>query len=162
MIVLNPNIAVQLISCTIGCTFFAIMFKIKGGQVIYSGIGAFLCWATYLAVFNNTSDSFVSNTVAAMVVAAYANIMARVNKAPMTIFLTASSFPLIPGARLYYMMYSIVMENSELAREHARALVVTCLGIAVGFLVVEVINKYLNLGLKYLKAGVKAVEEKRG
>ena len=38
---LNPSVPIQLISCTVACVGFALWFKIKGKQVIYSGIGAF-------------------------------------------------------------------------------------------------------------------------
>ena len=39
--VLNHNIQIQLISCTVACIGFAFWFKIRGRQVAYSGIGAF-------------------------------------------------------------------------------------------------------------------------
>ncbi len=129
---------------------FAMLFKIRGRQVFYSGAGAFITWVTYLMVYEQTENLFLSNLAGAIFVAAYANIMARVNKAPTTIFLSASVFPLIPGARLYYMMYNIVLENSREAVIHAKALVVICLAIAVGFIVVEIFNKYVFLGYRLM------------
>ena len=77
-------------------------------------------------------------------VAAYAQVMARVNKAPATIFQTICVFPLVPGPNLYYMMYCIVMEEHEMAVSEAITLLVTCLGIALGFIVIEILNKYIN------------------
>lgn len=151
MVAMNPSIAVQLISTTIACVGFAILFKIKGRQVVFSGIGAFCTWAVYLLVYDYNANNFFTTLVASIFVAAYAEIMARVNKAPATIFLTASVFPLIPGANLYYMMYGIVMENSKMASWNAMELVLTCLGIALGFLVVEIMNKYLGMLYDHLK-----------
>lgn len=40
--ILTPNLIVQLISCTAACVGFALWFKIRGMQVVYCGIGAFL------------------------------------------------------------------------------------------------------------------------
>ena len=145
MVAMNPNIIVQLISSTVGCVGFAILFKIRGRQVVYSGIGAFFTWAMYMLVYDYDPDNFIATLVASIFVAAYAEIMARVNKAPATIFLTASVFPLIPGANLYYMMYGIVLEDTKMAVDNAIALLLTCLGIALGFIVVEILNKYLGM-----------------
>jgi uncharacterized membrane protein YjjB (DUF3815 family) len=69
--------------------------------------------------------------------------MARVNNAPATIFQTVCVFPLVPGPNLYYMMYCIVMEEHEMAVSEGITLLVTCLGIALGFIVVEILNKYI-------------------
>ena len=74
-------------------------------------------------------------------VAGYAFIMSRVNKAPATIFLTASAFPLIPGPNLYYMMYGWVSGDVALAKQEGWVLLETCLGIALGFLIVDVVSR---------------------
>lgn len=136
--IINHSIMVQLISCTVGCTGFAMWFKIRGKQVLYSSIGAFFTWSIYLLVYHFKPNNFWATLVAAIFVAAYAFIMSRINKAPSTIFLTASMFPLMPGAHLYYMMYGYVSRNSEIASTETIALCVTCLAIAFGFMIVDV------------------------
>ena len=75
--------------------------------------------------------------------AAYAFVMSRVNKAPATIFLTASAFPLIPGPNLYYMMYGWVSGDSAMAGNETWVLLETCLAIALGFLIVDVVSRYV-------------------
>ena len=139
--VLNPSIAVQLISCTIACTGFALWFKIKGKQVIYSSIGAFFTWGIYVLVYALEPSNFLATMAAAVFVAFYAFIMSRKNKAPSTIFLTASVFPLIPGPNLYYMMYGGVSQNMELLYSETIILFATCLAIAFGFLIVDVLSR---------------------
>ena len=67
--------------------------------------------------------------------------MSRVNKAPSTIFLTASVFPLIPGPNLYYMMYGCVSKDTVLAYNEMIVLLVTCLAIAFGFIIVDVASR---------------------
>lgn len=113
--ILNHSIPIQLVSCTIACVGFAFWFQIRGKQVIYSGIGAFITWSIYLIVFEIEPSNFLATLVAAIFVAAYAFVMSRINKAPSTIFLTASVFPLIPGPNLYYMMYGCVTRDIPLA-----------------------------------------------
>ena len=132
---------VQLISCTIACVGFAFVFKIRGKQVVYSGIGAFITWGIYVIVFEITPSNFVATLVAAVFVAFYAFVMSRVNKAPSTIFLTASVFPLIPGPNLFYMMYGIASQDRQMAIDETVVLIVTCLAIAFGFNIVDILTR---------------------
>lgn len=139
--ILNHNIPIQLISCTIACVGFAFWFQIRGRQVIYSGIGAFITWSIYLIVFEDEPSNFLATLIAAIFVAAYAFVMSRINKAPSTIFLTASVFPLIPGPNLYYMMYGCVTRDIPLAFSETVILLATCLAIAFGFNIVDVVAR---------------------
>ena len=147
----NNNTVIQLISCTIGCTGYASWFKIRGKKILYSSVGAFLTWGIYLLVYAWYPDNFFAVVVASCFVAGYAFVMSRVNRAPSTVFLTASVFPLMPGARLYYLMYGVVSRNFSLAAEHALVLLETCLGIAFGFIIVDVISRSIMraLGREY-------------
>jgi len=155
MVVLASSFTVQLISCTLACVGFGLWFNVRGIQILYTGIGAFFTWAVYYELYNITQSNFLATLVGAMFVAAYAQIMARVNKAPATIFLTVSVFPLVPGPNLYYLMYYIVMEDYKQAGSQGLTLLLTCLGIALGFIVIDIFNKYMTLinrwrkGIKY-------------
>ena len=147
-IIISHSVAVQLISCTIACTGFALWFKIKGRQVLYSSVGAFFTWGIYVVVYELRPSNFLATLVAAVFVAFYAFIMSRINKAPSTIFLTASVFPLIPGPNLYYMMYGCVSANTDMAFSETIILLSTCLAIAFGFIIVDMISRYTMLALK--------------
>ncbi len=87
---MSPSVLVQLISSTIACTGFALWFNIRGKQVVYSSIGAFICWGVYVIVYHYNPSNFYATMVASIVIAGYAQIMARVNKAPATVFLYGS------------------------------------------------------------------------
>lgn len=146
--VLNHSVLIQLISCTIACVGFAFIFKVRGRQVIYSGIGAFITWGIYVVVYEMKPSNFLATLVAAVFVAFYAFIMSRVNKAPSTIFLTASVFPLIPGPNLFYMMYGFASQNNEMAWTETIVLIVTCLGIAFGFNIVDIVTRSIANAMK--------------
>ncbi|MBQ8088401.1 MAG: threonine/serine exporter family protein, partial [Clostridia bacterium] len=81
--------------------------------------------------------------VAAIACGAFSQIAARAHKAPATIFMTVSIFPLIPGAALYSMMVAIVLGNSALAAQKGAELALTCFAIVLGFMVVEVLSRYI-------------------
>lgn len=64
--ILNHSILIQLISCTIACTGFAWWFKIRGIQVVYSGIGAFFTWGIYVVVYAIKPSNFLATLMGAI------------------------------------------------------------------------------------------------
>ena len=149
MMELAPNLTVQLVSCTIGCVGFALLFHNRRQDLLSNGIGAFLTWAIYLAFYHYVPSGFFATGVTAAFVAAYSQLMARLNKAPATVFLSISIFPVVPGAHLYFMMFHIVMQETAEAVVEAKALLLGCLGITLGFFVIEILNKYLTLIIRH-------------
>ena len=140
---LNPSVPIQLISCTIACVGFALWFHVRGRHVPWCGLGALLTWAAYRVALQFDAGVFTATLFASAFCGLYGQVMARVNRAPATIFLTVSIFPLIPGAALYYMMYGIVTRNAALSIGKGAELLLSCFGIVLGYMAVEVLNKYI-------------------
>ena len=103
-----------------------------------------ITWGIYLLCFEWLASNFEANLIASIFVAVYAEVMARVNRAPATIFLTAAAVPLIPGGRLYYTMYGLVSEDKAMFYENGTAAITIALAISLGFVVVTVLNRYWN------------------
>ena len=135
---------VQIIAALVGSVGFAIFFKMKGKQIALAGIGGAVTWMVYLFVQSFVTGYFVPYFAAAVFVAVYAEIMARINRAPATIFLTAAAVPLIPGGSLYYTMAGLVNKDEVLFTQSGEAAIVIALAIAMGFVVVAVITRYIR------------------
>ena len=143
---------IQLGAAFLGSIGFAIFLKMKGKQIFYAGLGGLVTWFIYLMVFDFCQSDFISNLVAAVFVGIFAEIMARVNRAPATIFLTAAAIPLIPGGKLYYTMYGLVSEDQALFIESGTSAVVIALAISLGFVVVAVLKRYLDKAFRKIEA----------
>ena len=142
IMILNPSVALELISATVGCVGFAIWFGVlRGRQIIFCAVGAFLTWGAYLIAYRFLP--FAATLLGAVICALFAQVMARVNKAPATIFQTVSVFPLIPGAALYYTMYGLVIRDTAFATAKGVELLLACFGIVLGFMVVEVASRHI-------------------
>ena len=139
---------IQTAAAFLGSIGFAIFFKMKGRQIVLAGIGGAVTWVVYLFMQHFVEGYFVLYLAAAIFVGIYAEIMARVNKAPATIFLTASAVPLIPGGSLYYTMLGLVEKNEALFAESGVAALTIALAISLGFVVVALTNKYINIFMK--------------
>jgi uncharacterized membrane protein YjjB (DUF3815 family) len=142
---LNPSIPAELISCTIGCTGFTLMFGVRGRQVFYCALGSFFTWVVYLCVFHVLPNSFAATLIGAMFVALYAIFMSRFHKAPATIFTSTCAFPLYPGSQLYYSMYGLVNGNKHLAESQLGALVSTGIAIVMGYIFIDTLIRYIGI-----------------
>ena len=81
--------------------------------------------------------------ISSAVCAAYAQIAARILKAPATVFLIPEVLPLIPGSGLYYTMSHAVQKHWFLTRYFGYRTMMFALGIAAGICIVGVINDML-------------------
>lgn len=136
--------AIQILMAFFGSIGFAIFLKMKGKQIILAGIGGAIAWAVYLLFKEYFDSEFIPNFAAAVFVAVYAEIMARVNLAPTTIFLTAAAIPLIPGGSLYYTMAGLVNRDALLFSESGEKALTIALAISLGFTLVAILNKYIR------------------
>ena len=132
-----------LLSCAVGCVGFALWLHVKPDQVIFCAVGAFLTRGAYLLCRALLFELFPAVIISSAVCALYAQVIARIKKAPATIFMTVSIFPLIPCSALYYTMYGFVTGDTALGMQRGTELLLTCVAIVLGFMAVEVAARYL-------------------
>lgn len=136
---------IQIISAFVGSIGFAIFFKMKGKQIPFAGLGGAVTWAVYLAVQTQFDGYFVPYLVASIFVALYAEVMARINRAPAWIFITSAAVPLIPGGSLYYTMAGLVNGDQELFVTSGRSALIIALAISLGFVLEAIIARYYRM-----------------
>lgn len=126
------DIVVQLIVALTGSWGFAILFGVRPKLAVPASFGGFFGWAIYLLLENSGQGIFISCFVAAAFAAFYAEVLARVLKAPATLFLVPSFIPLIPGSTLYYTMSNAVARDWEQVRYYGNRTWQYALAIAGG------------------------------
>lgn len=107
------DVAVQLFVALTGSWGFAILFGVRPKLAIPASLGGFFSWAIYLLGIHFGQGIFIACFVAAAFAAFNAEVLARVLKAPATLFLVPSFIPLIPGSTLYYTMSNAVARDWE-------------------------------------------------
>lgn len=131
---------IQIAAAFIGSLGFAVFLKMKGKQIAMAGIGGGLTWALFLLLESGIGGVFLPNLLASIFVGIYAEIMARVNRAPATIFLTTGAVPLIPGGSLYYTMLGLISQDELMLAENGSKALIIALAIALGFVCVAIVN----------------------
>lgn len=148
---LNSSIALQLIFCTVGCIGVGFWYHVKGKQFIFNAVGAFLTWGVEILAHNFTHSNFMATFLAAVFVAAFAEVMARACRAPSTTFLTTGAFPLVPGASLYNSMYNAVQGHFTMAAYNLFQVIAVAMAIALGFIVFGILRRYIQFGMRYYR-----------
>lgn len=120
----------------LACAGFCVIFNVRAGGVICC-LGGALGWLVYLLAGLAGAADLLCYFLAAMVISAYSEIMARVRKCPVTGYLLLSFFPLVPGAGIYYTMeYALQGDTGRFLEQGLHTLGIACC-LAVGVLVVS-------------------------
>lgn len=138
----------------LACVGFCVILNIRtvSGMLICCCGGA-LGWLVYLvALLFGASDLF-GYFLAALAISAYAEIMARVRKCPVTGYLLISFLPLVPGAGIYYTMEYALQGNTQMFLSKGMHTLGLAGSLAVGVLVmsslVRLILTIRNAGRKH-------------
>ncbi len=95
---------IQIVTGCLGAAGFALLYNIRGRRLLFATLGGLLSWLVYLLSYQLWPNEILCYFIAATLVAAYAELMARLLKTPTTMFITTSLIPLVPGSSLYYTM----------------------------------------------------------
>ena len=128
----------------IGCIGYSIIFNIQGKRLIPVGLGGGISWGVYL-LCSAFLPSIASYFLAAVALSLYCEIMARVTKTPVTVFLLIALFPLVPGGGIYYTMEHGINGETELFLESLLSTLGVAGSLALGILLV---SSAMRLGVK--------------
>lgn len=120
----------------LACMGFCVVFNVRTGVVICCAGGA-LGWLVYLLVMLAFENDLLSNFLAAMAISLYSEVMARIRKCPVTGYLLVSSFPLVPGAGIYYTMQYALRGETALFLQSCQHILGIAGCLALGVLVVS-------------------------
>ena len=143
-----------IISGAIGTLGFCLFFKIRRDKLIYGCIGGLLTSLFFCICSDLGLSVLMRNLIPTIVGTLYAEVIARIVKAPTTVFLIPAVIPLTPGGTLYYTMSAIVEGDMVKAQKQGEITLLVALGIAVGIVFISVIFYQLtnwNVRLKAIK-----------
>ncbi|MBR5826764.1 MAG: threonine/serine exporter family protein [Clostridia bacterium] len=135
---------ITIVSGAIGSLGFSYVFQSPKRRTLINTFGGFVVCAVYVFSDYFSDKEFLIFFFPAVAATVYAEIMARVIKAPATPILACSIIALVPGGRLYYTTYHFVMGQDELFEVTVHQLLEIALGLAVGIICVTVIVHEIN------------------
>ncbi len=134
------EIIIQLITGMLGSIGFALLFGLKKKYLISAALGGLFSWGLYLIGLKLCENIFLACLLASAFCALYSEIVARIQKAPTTLFFITSVVPLIPGSTLYYTCSNAVARDWQNARHYGTLTLQYALAIAAGSCIIWAIT----------------------
>lgn len=125
----------------VACFAFCFILNARGRFLFYAPLGSVLCWLSYLTA-SHFLPELTSYFTATVVVSVYAEIMARRQKAPVTIFLLIGLLPLVPGGGIYYTMEYALEANTTAFLKQGLLTFGIAGSLALGVLVVSSLVRF--------------------
>lgn len=118
---------------------FSILLDVpKKFVVLSAGIGAF-GWFIFLNVDNQRHSVVMATFVSGIFIALISHSMARVFKAPVTVFLIAGILPLVPGKGMYDTVYHLLKHDTQGAGNTALETLMVAGAIALAIFIMDTI-----------------------
>lgn len=128
---------VQFVTAFIGALGIAMLSNIHGRKLFWAGVGGLLSWllTQWWGRYIETEALLVF--AVSIAAALYAEMFARLEKSPATVFLVSAIFPLLPGGKLYYAMIAAINGDIERFAAGGIAAGYTAIAIAMGIMAVS-------------------------
>lgn len=124
---------VQLITAFLGSLGFGLIFNVGKKNLFLGSLGGLFAWSIYLLGIGPFRLNLIFSTIIAAAFAQiYSEILARICKAPATLFTIPTVVPLIPGGALYRTMNAVVFGDWISFRSIGMDTLQTTFGIAIG------------------------------
>jgi len=136
---------IQCLAAFLGCLGFAFVFRIhKNLRFAFIGsLGGMIGWIIYLLLENHLGI-IITSLCAMTTVALYSEFMARIFKAPATIFIVVGCFPLVPGKGIYQTMLYLISNNRDMFIDSLLNTIGIALALATSILIVSTIFKVIK------------------
>ncbi len=144
-------VLIKIVAGTISTLGFAILFRLKPSHwpfAILDGLFACVCYFGFTELFGG---NFLPNLLAAFVASAFADLFARICKAPSTVFILPGCIALVPGGTLYYAMSNLLSENRDVAVEYFLTTLTVGIGIGGGIIGASLLRVAFQAVLKKFK-----------
>ena len=118
------------------CAAFSVAFNMRGKNLVLASLGGALGWFAYL-LCNPLQNDILQFFIATIVLSVYSEIMARVQKTPVTGYLLVALLPLVPGGGIYYTMEYCIIGNTDMFLETGLHTLGIAGALAMGILLVS-------------------------
>lgn len=135
---------ITVLSAVVGTVGFSFMLRLRKNRLPIIAVSTALCYSVYLLALHFALEDFIANFIASLFAAFASEFLARRFKAPVTVFLTPTILPLVPGSSLYYTIEALFKSDLTMAGVHFSALVFTIGAILFGIIIVNTIMKCIR------------------
>lgn len=125
----------QFLAAVIGTVGFSVMFRVPRKYYpdcgIIGGLGWIFCWFLHNGL---NVWPFLATLLATFVVTLTSRMWAAKRKSAAIMFLLPAIFPMIPGGRIYWTVYYLIVNELAMSAGNGRAAIAEVVAIVVGIM----------------------------
>ena len=142
------ELIIRLAASFVGAGAFSVVFKVNRRHVLFGALNGLITYFVYYTVFFFSESFFGAAFVSTAFAAAFSELMARIHRAPTSVFLIPGVIPTVPGSNLYLFMRGILVSDMSEATEQLLITLSIALGIALGAVVVSTVWRTVHHKIK--------------
>ena len=93
---------IQFIVSLFATLSFAELFGAPKKELFFCGLTGAIGWVVYVIGLNSNMGTVLANLTATFALTVFSRILSAIRRNPVTVYLIAGIFPLVPGAGIYY------------------------------------------------------------
>ena len=105
---------IQVVSTFLAVISVSIIYGVRKKLLPFCGLVGAIGWSVYLVLENYTDHKVLRMFFAVLCVAFISHILARIFKAPVTLFLITGILPEVPGVGMYNIVYHVIIGDSDM------------------------------------------------
>jgi uncharacterized membrane protein YjjB (DUF3815 family) len=152
-------IVVQIIVAAFATLSFSVLFSAPKSEYLYCGITGAIGWLFYLLAFAQIRSMGFATFIAALIITLFSRIFAVNRRVPVTVFLIAGIFPLVPGTEIYYTAYNLFHNDISAGVEHLINAMSVATAIAFGVMMIFLIPQKIFLVGKNRKERINMIKK---
>ncbi|MFA9376348.1 MAG: threonine/serine exporter family protein [Lachnotalea sp.] len=129
----------KIIAAGLAALSFSILFSTPRKEYLFCGLTGSIGWFCYLMTYELLSSVVLATFGGTIVVTFVSRFFAVNRRVPVTVFLIAGIFPLVPGTGIYFTTYYIFIDQLSLAGDYGRESMGIALAIAFGIMIIFLI-----------------------
>jgi len=126
-----------------GSVGFAMFFGVKSKKLIYSAIGGAINWGIYLIFMHLGVIEPLAYAIGAAAGTLFAEVLARIVKTPVTVFIITSVIPMVPGGALYYTMLGLMQGDKATFTEKGLYTLAAAGSMALGIFAATMLFRFI-------------------
>ena len=102
---------IQFIVSLFATLSFAELFGAPKKELFFCGLTGAIGWVVYVIGLNGDLGTVLANLTATFTLTVFSRILSAIRRNPVTVYLIAGIFPLVPGAGIYYTSHYFIMND---------------------------------------------------
>ncbi len=142
-----PYTISQFVAAFVGTVAFVCLFGVQRKYYFFCGLIGGVGWILYYLLTRFTDIPEVINVLmATMLITLLSRMISVWMRCPVTVFLIAGIFPLVPGAGIYWTAYYLVTNQTAQAQTSGFAALKVAIAIVIGIVIIlEIPHKFFHL-----------------